>query len=307
MALALITVGVMAFVDVLSTQVDMAARHYVGAFMAIIGLGLLVGAFVGRARGLIFLGIVGLPVLFISPLSDYDFSTGTQTFHPTTVDEIRPSYRLDGGQLVVDLRDVDFTGETVELDVELGVGEINVLLPQNVAARVTASIGAGEMEILGNRDAGLLRDRRTRQVEGTEGVVVVNAVADIGRIEVQRTGDGPILDDFGSRTITIDTPGELRDDYSIDAGDLTLDLSDMSTMELSTSVSASLDVGTLRVVLPRTTDVEVSASVDIGSIRTPDGERNGIDLNQVYTTDDEAQLFLSLSVGAGEVIVEEAS
>jgi hypothetical protein len=163
------------------------------------------------------------------------------------------------------------------------------------------------MEILGNRDAGLLRDRRTRQVEGTEGVVVVNAVADIGRIEVQRTGDGPILDDFGSRTITIDTPGELRDDYSIDAGDLTLDLSDMSTMELSTSVSASLDVGTLRVVLPRTTDVEVSASVDIGSIRTPDGERNGIDLNQVYTTDDEAQLFLSLSVGAGEVIVEEAS
>jgi hypothetical protein len=61
------------------------------------------------------------------------------------------------------------------------------------------------------------------------------------------------------------------------------------------------------VVLPRTTDVEVSASVDIGSIRTPDGERNGIDLNQVYTTDDEAQLFLSLSVGAGEVIVEEAS
>ncbi len=57
--LGAIALGAMGVIDTAVTDIDFTFRHYVSAAMLLTGVGLLVGAFWGRARGLIALGVIG--------------------------------------------------------------------------------------------------------------------------------------------------------------------------------------------------------------------------------------------------------
>ncbi|HSJ70363.1 MAG TPA: PspC domain-containing protein, partial [Acidimicrobiia bacterium] len=68
LAVGLIVVATMALLDVAFTRVDMDPVHYLAAAVAVIGLGLLVGAFIGKALWLIIVGVLLLPALWIAAL-----------------------------------------------------------------------------------------------------------------------------------------------------------------------------------------------------------------------------------------------
>src|SRR5262249_52945445 len=78
------------------------------AGLAVVGLGLVVGAWFGRARGLIALGIVGAILLGSFSAADgistrSNLRTGTHTFAPASVSQIQSSYRQTAGDMVLDL------------------------------------------------------------------------------------------------------------------------------------------------------------------------------------------------------------
>ena len=109
-----IALGVLALLDNTTTLVDPATRHYLALAMTILGIGLLVGAFAGRARWLALVGLLGLPILFGSPALEYDFNdwnAATVSQSPTTFADLDGMYEHSIGELVIDLRGLPCDGE----------------------------------------------------------------------------------------------------------------------------------------------------------------------------------------------------
>src|SRR5688572_15651775 len=83
MSVAAIAVGVVGVVDLVDVQVP--ASVYFAAPLTVIGLGLIVGAWFGRARWLIAIGAVLCMALGIAAVSDTASGvTGTTTWRPST-------------------------------------------------------------------------------------------------------------------------------------------------------------------------------------------------------------------------------
>ncbi len=101
--------------------------------LAVIGLGLLVGAFLHRGYGLLvvtgpLLGFVVLASL-VGPIDTS--SWGEQLYSPRTAAELQPAYSVQMGALQLDLRGLELTeDETVSVETRFGATEI--LLPRNL-------------------------------------------------------------------------------------------------------------------------------------------------------------------------------
>jgi len=104
------------------------------------------------------------------------------------VDEIPDAYRLGAGSLVVDLREVDFAGRVVEVEAEVGIGELTVYLPQDVAADVSGRVGIGSIRTwdhLGTTSRQGIGITSDYVSEGADGMIILNASVGLGDIEVR--------------------------------------------------------------------------------------------------------------------------
>jgi hypothetical protein len=150
LAVGLIVVATMALLDVAFTRVDMDPVHYLAAAVAVIGLGLLVGAFVGKALWLIIIGVLLLPALWIAALlpSSIDFSAGGFTYEPVTVAEVDSPYEQGFGQLTLDLTQLSVAdlAQVGRLEASVGFGELIVRLPDDADFTLVASVGMGVVQ-----------------------------------------------------------------------------------------------------------------------------------------------------------------
>ncbi len=130
----------------------------VAAIVLGLGAALLVGAMRGdrRLRWLAVPAIViAFPAAVVSAADvSLDGGIGERTYRPTGADALPAGYRLGMGELVVDLRGLDWSGgRRLDLALDLGVGYAVVLVPEEVCVGARNDIGAGYADVLG-RDAG---------------------------------------------------------------------------------------------------------------------------------------------------------
>ncbi|PZS27536.1 MAG: hypothetical protein DLM59_16275 [Pseudonocardiales bacterium] len=161
----LLVLGAMAAIDQIH-GVSISGAGYAAAALAVVGAGLVAGAWFGRARGLIALGIVLCFVLAGAAASPHvrhlGGGSGNRTWLPTTAAEVNREYRLGAGNATLDLTHVAFTDADVTTTVRLTVGQVRVLLPADVDATVRASTDAGNLRVLGkNSDGTGLRETVT--------------------------------------------------------------------------------------------------------------------------------------------------
>jgi hypothetical protein len=153
------------------------------------GGALILGAWRGRARWLIPVGLVLSVALAGASLIDVPVRGGAGDigYHPLTVAEISTPYRLGAGELVLDLTDVDFAGETVTIVASVAAGHLDVVVPRDVALEVDAHVGAGDLMLLGRETDGLDVGRRFADA-GREGAgrLILRAEAGVGLVEVRR-------------------------------------------------------------------------------------------------------------------------
>jgi phage shock protein PspC (stress-responsive transcriptional regulator) len=138
----------------LSTHHDVSAAAILATCLAVVGLGLLVGAFFGRARWLIVLGVLLSLVATAATVADVPgHSVGQRTWMPRSVAAAQHTdYRLGVGHATLDLTALDLSGAApVHLDSRLGVGQLTVLLPADASARVISQVGVGHEELPGDR------------------------------------------------------------------------------------------------------------------------------------------------------------
>ena len=121
--------------------------------LAVVGGALVVSAWWGRSRGLIALGIPLVLVVGGLGLVDVplDGGIGNPTYHPTTIGAVHRSYELAIGDLSLDLRRVDFTGGRRHVHAQLGIGQLNVTVPEGVRVVVDGHAGVGSVTAFGRQ------------------------------------------------------------------------------------------------------------------------------------------------------------
>ena len=121
--------------------------------LALVGVALVVSAWWGRSRGLIALGIPLVLVVGGFGLIDVPLEggIGSPTYRPATIGAVHRTYELAIGDLAVDLGAVDFTGGRRRVHAQLGIGQLNVRVPDGVRVVVDGHAGAGSVTAFGRR------------------------------------------------------------------------------------------------------------------------------------------------------------
>ena len=121
--------------------------------LALLGVGavMVLGSRVGRARGLLVVGLLLAAAATATSVTDLSLAggTGDRTYHPVSVTQVRP-YRLGVGELTVDLTDLDFTG-TQAVKARIGVGQLTVVVPPDVHVVGNAHVGLGQARAFGGQ------------------------------------------------------------------------------------------------------------------------------------------------------------
>ena len=171
-----------------------------GITIIVVGVVLAATAFRGSARWLIAPAAALALGGGVAAASDLDLhgGIGQREYHPVDAGSIPAGgYRLGIGQLIVDLRDLDWSEErVVNLDVDLGIGQASVFVPENVCVSGSTHVGAGESEVAGERNEGT--DVNHDVGAGATAVprLVIHADTDLGQLRV-----------INSDTASVDTPG----------------------------------------------------------------------------------------------------
>lgn len=185
--LVLLGLGTLVTVDL--AGVDVAASAYPATVLGITGLMLLVGAFYGRAGGLILIGLLAAVATGLTTVVDkVDTNGGFGEISPQidSAAELKDRYELAGGEIVLDLTDLDATeldkldGRILELDVN--VGEIRVIVPDDgLRVDVDGQIELGEVRLFGSKSG-----NSDKAVHGDEDepLLRIDADAVLGEIEV---------------------------------------------------------------------------------------------------------------------------
>jgi len=185
----LVAAGILAVLDNLAAlPIDAGPRHYLALGVIIMGLGLIVGAFAGRARWLILVGAVLLPVLVLSPVFEYDWNSEEfeMFVSPEEFDELGQEYEIEVGNLVIDLTDLPWNGETIKLVARVDAGNIEIFIPEDVGIFGEARVDIGRVATRGRTSAGLGKPTLEFSEDGLVGAVMLDAIVDIGNIDIHR-------------------------------------------------------------------------------------------------------------------------
>lgn len=189
LGLTLLAVGTLAAIDA-QPATELLPGLYAGVALAVIGLGLVVGAWLGRARWLILIGILIVPfaiaMSFVKVPLDGEW--GAQRAAPVDATDIPAEYRLSGGSLTVDLTELPRSTAEQHVAASVGMGRLLVILPEGARAEVTCEVGAGTSELFGEfREGTGLVYELSRDGRGSP--FVLDLEAGLGSIEV-RTASG---------------------------------------------------------------------------------------------------------------------
>ena len=164
----------------------------VAGAVIVAGLWLVAGAFLGGARWLILPALaLALPAGVVSAANlDVDGGVGDREYRPAVASEIRPTYKLGVGHLILDLRDTKLPPGNRPIHIEIGAGAVSIAVPRNVCVTSTAHVGAGQVNVFGHGSGGLDVDwRDDRQAPARTPRLIVDGNVGVGVLDV--TYDSP--------------------------------------------------------------------------------------------------------------------
>jgi phage shock protein PspC (stress-responsive transcriptional regulator) len=184
MGIALLATGVAAILDN-GGLIHLSLAQHLALPLAIIGLGLVVGAWVGRARWLAILAVPILAVMLLGTLVTVPLEGGfgERLYQPATIASAERPFHLIAGRVVLDLTAVPLRRSS-NLHATVAAGTIEVMVPRHARVDVAANVGAGEIALFDRYTDGLKVSSR-RQVGPPGGPRLhLHLAASFGRIVV---------------------------------------------------------------------------------------------------------------------------
>ena len=195
----LMTVGVAFVVGAacvaLSGNVDwLTPPHIAGLLLAVLGLGMVGGAFAGGGRGLLGLAVplAAIGILYTS------VSTGDGGYHgvgdakekPKSLSELAPNYSRSVGSFDLDLTKLPASSRPITTSVDVNLGSAKVTVPSDADVDVHCHTKIGSVDCLGKQDDGTGIDVQVRDDLGDDGVggskIVLTVEVGTGDVEVVR-------------------------------------------------------------------------------------------------------------------------
>jgi phage shock protein PspC (stress-responsive transcriptional regulator) len=154
LALITLSLGVLGMVDVAGAHVPTPA--YAALATGLSGVMLIVGALFGRPGGIIMLGLFSAFALAVTSVGDH-VTAKTTTITPDSSVGVASTYEQGAGEFTLDLTEVSDVAalDQRHVSVDMGAGQILVLVPAGIDVRATASIGAGSAQVFDQVDEGL--------------------------------------------------------------------------------------------------------------------------------------------------------
>jgi predicted membrane protein len=172
-----------------SDTIEIRATVVLPIVLAVLGLGLIVGARNGPHGGLIVAGVfLSLMVVAAAAIpASFTAGVGDRRFVVTEQAQLESNYEVGLGNLVLDLSELDLS-QLRSVAVSVGAGELSVVLPDAIPVRITATSGAGEINLLGQRTDGVAVSREYQSESYTDSAVRLNLDLTVGAgsIEVKR-------------------------------------------------------------------------------------------------------------------------
>jgi phage shock protein PspC (stress-responsive transcriptional regulator) len=182
--------GLLALVSALG--VDVRWDIALAAAAAVVGAIVAVGAYLRRRiGGLVAIGVVLAALALLVSAIDIRLEgpVGERTFQPVSASELNRSYDLAVGELTVDLADTRLASGETPIDVNVGVGDLTVVVPADVAVEVDATASAGSVTVFGAENSGVDAQVTRRDAGGTAGgarLLRVDAHVGLGAVTVVR-------------------------------------------------------------------------------------------------------------------------
>ncbi|WP_166664420.1 PspC domain-containing protein [Actinophytocola oryzae] len=163
-------------------------QHAVGIVLAIVGLGLVAGAFARAGRGLIALAVplsvAGMAMSTISP-EGYN-GLGDLNVRPVTITSVQDSYARSIGDVELDLTGLPETG-VISTDAHTDIGNVTVIVPESADVTLTCEARAGNIDCLGKQQDGIDQHAQTTDPGGPGGLTInLHVSTDAGNVEVRR-------------------------------------------------------------------------------------------------------------------------
>ena len=163
--------------------------------LVVIGAAMVYGGFRGRALWLIGLGVPAIGLLILDDLATVplDAGIGDRTVIVAEDGVATDRHELSMGSLTLDLRDVEGQRfDPPDITGAVGLGELQVILPPDMTARVEAHVGAGSIatDDVADDEEGIdversfTVDREEGTPEGQGRLVSLDLRVDVGEIEV---------------------------------------------------------------------------------------------------------------------------
>ena len=160
----------------------------VAVIIVVTGIALVVGGLAGGMRWLIAPALaLALGAGFVTAANvDARGGTGEKIYRPLSTADLRDSYRLGVGHLVLDLRGTRLTPGDHRVKLHLGIGGIEVFAPPNVCVSSSAHFGDGGAEAFDRHSGGVDVDfQDTHSAPPGAARVIVDADIGIGGLRIQ--------------------------------------------------------------------------------------------------------------------------
>ncbi len=168
--------------------IDIGPELVLPLLVSAVGVVLLALSFEGDHPGLVTFGVIlAVITLFtaVAPTQGFRGGVGDRRIDPSSMSELESPYRLGIGSLRIDLSELPVEG-TVEIEADVGLGDLLVIVPEDVAVDVQARSGAGEVRIFGERTEGIDVEDSFTTSGSARDVLVIDASVFMGQVEVRR-------------------------------------------------------------------------------------------------------------------------
>lgn len=164
--------------------------------LCIVGVGFVLGAFVGGSWPLIVPAFLIGGALIVASVADIPLSgpVGDRTWAPQEVSAVQDLYELSVGEGTLDLTAVTLgPNEVLAIKASIGVGHLVIEVPTGVAVDIVADVSAGETQLLGHIDSGVgVSTNRSLSRNGDVGRIRLDLQVGLGQIEVHQAGNDAI-------------------------------------------------------------------------------------------------------------------
>jgi phage shock protein PspC (stress-responsive transcriptional regulator) len=167
-------------------------QHVIGLTLAVVGLGLVAGAFLRGGRGLIGLAIpLAIAGMALTTVPAFDLKGGFGDINatPANTSEVNPLYQHSAGNIELDLTKLPGTAD-VKTKLVTGAGNATVIVPPTADVTFSCQTTVGNADCLGRNQSGIANKPITGVDLGTDSLggakINVTLQNSAGNVEVRR-------------------------------------------------------------------------------------------------------------------------